>query len=144
MFQVQPIRDRKLQADIAALLGCEYFENTYAFFAGEMSDDASTITSIIGMCQFTYSPDNSVIKSIAYAPNCEGDEAVFILVRTVMNFVYRADIPTISIEESAAPTEFIRSLGFRKSDDGIWTIDLAKFYRSPCHYNADESKNTAE
>lgn len=139
MFQVQPIRDRKLQADIAALLGCEFFDNTYAFFAGEMSDDAATITSIIAMCQFTFAPEGSVIKSIACAPNCEKDEAVFILVRTVMNFVYRADIPTISIDESAAPLEFIKSLGFRRGDDGIWAIDLKKFYRSPCHYGDEKA-----
>lgn len=141
MFQVQPIRDRKLQADIAALLGCEFFENTYAFFAGEMTDDAREITSIIGMCQFTYAPENSVIKSIAYAPNCEHDEAVFILVRTVMNFVYRADIPTISIDKSAAPMEFIKSLGFREDQNGVFAIDLKKFYRSPCHYNDENTQN---
>lgn len=139
MFQVQPVRDRKLQSDIAAILGCEFFENTFAFFAGEMTDDATTITSIIGMCQFTYAPDSSVIKSISYAPGCENDEAVIILVRTVMNFIYRAEIPTIFIEETAAPLEFIKSLGFRKGDDGAWSIDLKKFYRSPCHYNTDNA-----
>ncbi len=139
MFKVQPVRDRQLQSDIAKLLGCEYFENTYAFFAGEMTDDATTITSIIGMCQFTYEPNSSVIKSISYAPNCEKDEAVFILIRTVMNFVYRADIPSISIEETAAPIDFIKSLGFRKDEAGTWSIDLKKFYRSPCHYDADNA-----
>lgn len=138
MFQVQPVRDRKLQADIASVLGCEFHDNTYAFFAGEMSEDASTITALIGMCQFTLDPQNSVIHSIAYAPGCEKDEAVFILVRTVMNFIYRADIPLVSVTDTAASEEFIKSLGFRRSEDnGVWQIDLKKFYRSPCHYNKD-------
>ncbi|MBQ4355021.1 MAG: hypothetical protein IJC71_09020 [Clostridia bacterium] len=136
MFEVQPIRDRKLQADMAALLGCPYFENTYAFFAGEMDEDYTTVTSVIGMCQFTFDPEEALIRSVAYAPECEKDEAVFILVRTVMNFVYRADIPLITMAPDAAPAEFIRSLGFREHD-GKLTIDLKKFYRSPCHYNAD-------
>jgi len=57
----------------------------------------------------------------------------------VMNFVYRADIPLISIDKDAAPEAFIRSLGFRETD-GKLSIDLKKFYRSPCHYNA-EAKN---
>lgn len=135
MFQVQPIRDRELQSDIAAVLGCDFFENTYAFFAGELSEDATTITSIIGMCQFTLDPENSIIRSIAYAPGCENDEAVFILVRTVMNFIFRADIPVVSITEAAAPIEFIKSLGFRQNESCEWQIDLKKFYRSPCHYN---------
>ena len=137
MFQVQPLRDRKLQEDMSALLGCPYFENTYAFFAGEMADDYATVTSLIGMCQFTFDPQLAVIKSIAYAPECEKDEAVIILVRTVMNFMYRAEIPEVAIEPDAAPAEFIRSLGFRERD-GVLKIDLKKFYRSPCHYEADE------
>ena len=139
MFQVQPVRSRELQSQIAALLGCEYHENTYAFFAGELDEDAATITSLIGMCQFTFDPDRSVIKSIAYAPGCENDEAVIIMIRTVMNFVYRAEIPVISIDEGAADAEYIKSLGFREKD-GEMQIDLKKFYRSPCHYNDDEKK----
>lgn len=137
MFQVQPIRDRKLQADMAQLLGCPFFEDTYAFFAGEIAEDCTTVTSLIALCQFTYRPEEAVIKSIAFPPACEQDEAVFILARTVMNFVYRADIPLISIEKDAAPEAFIKSLGFREKD-GKLTIDLKKFYRSPCHYNAEK------
>jgi len=139
MFQVQPIRDRKLQADIAALLGCSYYEDTFAFFAGEIADDCTTVTAVIAMCQFTFSSEKAIIRSIAFAPGSERDEAVFILARTVMNFAYRADIPTISIEPTAAPADFIRSLGFREHN-GVLAIDLKKFYRSPCHYDADEKK----
>ncbi len=137
MFEVQPVRSRELQKQIADALSCQFYENTYAFFAGEMSDDYTTVTSLIGLCQFTYSTEKSVIKSIAYAPGCEKDEAVFILVRTVMNFIYRAEIPIICVEETAASIDFIKALGF-KQVDGIWQIDLKKFYRSPCHYNAGE------
>lgn len=138
MFQVQPLRDRKLQADMASLLKCPFHENTYAFFAGEMAEDCTTVTSLIALCQFTFTPEIAVIKSITYAPGSEKDEAVFILARTVMNFVYRADIPVIAIETDAAPAEFIKSLGFRERD-GILKIDLKKFYRSPCHYEADKN-----
>lgn len=140
MFQVQPVRDRKLQSDIAALLSCPYYENTYAFFAGEMDTDYTTVTAVIGMCQFTLDSTNAVIRSLAYAPGAEKDEAVFILVRTVMNFVYRADVPEISIEPDAAPADFIKALGFREHE-GTYTIDLKKFYRSPCHYNSEETSN---
>ena len=138
MFEVQPVRSKELQEQIAGVLSCKFFDNTYAFFAGELDERGQTITSLIGMCQFTYAPEKAVIKSIAYAPGCERDEAVFILVRTVMNFIYRAEIPVISIEESAASMDFIKSLGFREKD-GEWQIDLKKFYRSPCHYNDEKA-----
>ncbi len=137
MFKVQPVRSRELQADIAKLLDVPYYENTYAFFAGETNDDGSEITALIGMCQFEFSPDQATIMSIAAPGNDYTDEAVFIMVRTVMNYCYRAEVPIIYAADSAAPTDFIKSLGF-KNTDGTWSIDLKKFYRSPCHYNKDE------
>ncbi len=133
MFQVQPIRSKELQEQISKLLGCEYHPDTYAFFAGELDDDCTTVTSVIAMCQFTYAPDKAVIKTLSFPKECEKDEAVIILVRTVMNFIYRAEIPTIFFEKTACSEEFIRSLGFREKD-GEYSIDLKKFYRSPCHY----------
>ena len=121
MFDVQPVRSKELQSQIAALLGCEFYPDTYAFFAGELDEDCKTITSVIALCQFEFSPEKAVIN----------------LVRTVMNFVYRAEIPTIVFDESAADAEFIKSLGFR-NNDGEYAIDLRKFYLSPCHYNNDK------
>ena len=76
-------------------------------------------------------------KRLRFAEACAKDEAVFIMVRTVMNFIYRAGIPVISAEDDAADESFIKSLGFRRHDDE-WQIDLKKFYRSPCHYQPDE------
>ncbi|MGN1410546.1 MAG: hypothetical protein ACI4XJ_10290 [Eubacteriales bacterium] len=137
MFEVQPVRSKELQSQLAALLSCEYYSDTYAFFAGELDEDCTTITSLIALCQFTYAPDKAEIKSLSFAPGCERDEAVIILVRTVMNFIYRAEIPIISIDSGAADEEFIKALGFR-DNGGEWQIDLKKFYRSPCHYNDNE------
>lgn len=143
MFKVQPLRSKEVQQELAASLGVKYYENTYSFFAVEMDEEATKILSIIGLCQFEFAPDGAVIKSIAAAPDKKDDEAVFIMVRTVMNFCYRAEIPTIAIEISdeendlASDPAFVKSLGFRETSG--YVIDLKKFYRSPCHY--DETEN---
>ncbi len=135
MFQVQPVRSRELQEQIAHAIGCEFLKDTYAFFAGEVTDDGTTVTSLIGLCQFTFDPEKSVIKSLAAAPGSEEDEAMTILVRSVMYSVYRAEIPLIAFAEGVYPDDKIRKMGFRNID-GEWQIDLVKFYESPCHYNA--------
>ncbi len=143
MFKVQPLRSKEVQQELAASLGVTYYENTYSFFTVEMDEEATKILSIIGLCQFEYSPDGAVIKSIAAAPDKKGDEAVFIMVRTVMNFCYRAEIPTIALEISdnendlTSDADFVKSLGFREKTGNV--IDLKKFYRSPCHYNDTEN-----
>lgn len=135
MFQVQPVRSRELQEQIATALSCEYLSDTYSFFAGEVSDDGTTITSLIGLCQFTFDPEKSVIKSLVAALGSEEDEAMTILVRSVMYSVYRAEIPLIAFGEGVYPDDKIKKMGFRNID-GEWQIDLRKFYESPCHYNA--------
>ena len=143
MFKVQPLRSKEVQHELAEALGVSFYENTYAFFTVDMDEEGTKILSIIGMCQFEYSPDGAVIKSIAASPDKKEDEAVFIMVRTVMNFCYRAEIPTIAIEISENPNDltsdlsFVRSLGFREKSG--YVIDLKKFYRSPCHYNENEN-----
>lgn len=129
-----------MQEELANSLGVRFFENTYSFVAVEVNEDATKILSIIGLCQFELSQEGAVIRSIAAAPDKKEDEAVFIMVRTVMNFCYRAEIPTITLaisDDSAdlcADSAFVSSLGFRA--EGSYTIDLKKFYKSPCHYEA--------
>ena len=139
MFQVQPVRSRELQKQIADAIGCPFFDNTYAFFAGELSDDATQITALLGLCQFTYAPEEAVIQSIAAMPGSEDDEAITVMVRAVMAFLNHAEIPYVFAEETAASPAYLKKLGFRPvKDDGRLGIDLDKFYRSPCHYNAEE------
>jgi len=141
MFKVQPLRAKEVQEELAASLGVPYYPNTYAFFTVDLNEEGTKILSVLGMCQFEFSPDGAVIRSIAASPDAKGDEAIFIMVRTVMNFCYRAEIPTIAVAVSDHPHDltsdlsFVRSLGFRETSD--YVIDLKKFYRSPCHYNAD-------
>ncbi|MBO5125997.1 MAG: hypothetical protein J6D10_00325, partial [Clostridia bacterium] len=128
MFKVQPLRSKEVQEELAASLGVAYYPETYAFFTVDMDEEATKILSVIGMCQFEFSPDGAIIRSIAASPESKGDEAVFIMVRTVMNFCYRAEIPTIAVEISdnandlTSDLSFVRSLGFREKSG--YVIDL--------------------
>ncbi len=137
MFQVQPVRSRELQKELAGLIGCPFFENTFAFFAAELTDDAKEITSVIALCQFSYAPEEAVIRSVGIMPGSEEDEAVTILVRSVMAFLNRAEIPWVYADEEAASPDMLKRWSFRKTEDGRLGIDLAKFYKSPCRYQEE-------
>ena len=140
MIQVQPVRSRELQELLAREIGCPFYENTFAFYAGELSDDAARVTSLIALCQFTYAPEEAVIRSVAATPGSEDDEAVTVLVRAVMAVLNRAEIPAVYIDEGAADPESVRKWSFRRTEDGRLGIDLDKFYRSPCHYDGTETE----
>ncbi len=139
MFTVKPVREKELQEALAKVFGCEYFADSYAFLAGN-SDDGETLTSLLGFSQFVmHGEEDAVILNITPAPNYYDEEVIIIMVRTLMNFVYRAGIPVIYLGEGACDEESAKKFGFRRgSADGRWCIDLKKFYISPCHYNADE------
>ncbi len=134
MFKVEPVRSPELHRDVCAHLGCEYFDGTFAFLVGEMNEDFSAIVSVFGLCQFTLDPAEAVVKSISWTPDHADDEAITVMLRAVMSFCHRAEIPSIMITDGAAPEDYIKSAGFRQAD-GEWRIDLKKFYTSPCHYN---------
>lgn len=137
MFTVKPVREKELQEALAKVFGCEYFDDCYAFLAGD-SEDGETLTSLLGFSQFVMHGDrDAVIKTVTPAPNYYDEEVMIIMVRTLMNFVYRAGIPVIYLSATACSEEMAKKYGFRRVDDA-WVIDLKKFYISPCHYNPDE------
>lgn len=138
MFKVQPVRSPEYQKELAEALGGIHTENTVAFLAAETEDDCETVKYPIAMCEFSFAPEKAVIRSLAIAEGCEDDEAVTILVRAVMSWVNRADIPVIEFDDGAAEDELIRKLSFSRNEDGRYAIDLVKFYRSPCHYGKDQ------
>lgn len=142
MYQVQPVRSRELQQKLAEQLECRFIPDTYAMYAGELGEDYSTVTELIGMCQFTFGPGESEIKSLAAAPGHEEDEAVTVLVRAVMSLVNNAEIPLVTVTGDVIPEDRIKKLGFRRSTDtpGKWFIELEKFYMSPCSYTDASGK----
>lgn len=136
MFTVKPVREKELQEALAKVFGCEYFPDSYAFLAGN-SDDGESLTSLLGFSQFVmYGDREAVIQNVVPAPNYYDEEVMIIMVRTLMNFVYRAGIPVIRMSDTACSEEEAKKFGFRR-ENGTWTIDLKKFYISPCHYNPD-------
>ena len=139
MFTVKPVRDKELQEALAKVFQCEYEPDSYAFLAGN-SEDGETLTSLLGFSQFVMHGDgDAVIHNVTSALNCYDEEVMIIMVRTLMNFVYRAGVPVICLADTACDEAMAKKLGFRKSEaDGRWCIDLKKFYISPCHYQADE------
>lgn len=135
MFMVQPVRSAEYQKELAQTLSGALVDGTVSFLAAEMEDDLETVKYPIALCQFTFSPEKAIIKALDVADGSEKDEAVTILVRSVMSWAYRADIPVIEFDDGAADEEYIKSVSFRRDERGRWSVDLRKFYRSPCHYS---------
>ena len=73
MFEVQPVRSKELQSQIAALLGCEFRSDTYAFFAGELvgnlgTDDGGKAGACVCLCRCCGLRCGGKVKSHGDAP----------------------------------------------------------------------------
>lgn len=132
MFAVKPIEDSDLHREICAVLKCDFAENSLAYFAAELSDDGSKVTDIIGICQF-YLDEESKIVSLLPAAGREHDEAMIVMQRAVMSFMYRSGAKTVIMPFTSGPEELLRACTLSKHEDGYFA-DLEEFYKSPCSY----------
>ena len=133
MFVVRAIQDKKLQNDISKELGSDFYENALAFYAADLKEDKSTIDSYISICQFYLNGDGEII-CLQVADGREDDEAVIVMLRTVMNFMYRCGVKKAHFTENSTDDYWLKKSGF-SNNKGVYEIDLVEFYSAHCCHN---------
>ena len=124
MLTVKPIQSKKEQEELCALCSCEYLEEALCYRA----DDGD----FIGICQLLLKNGCGYIKNLAYAPSKDDWEAMIIMLRAAMNFMYRCGIEHSYLSEDTSET-LIKFSGYRRNEDGLLYLNLNKFYNTPCH-----------
>ena len=127
MLSVLPIQDKNIQKELCELCDIAYSETSFAYRA----DDGV----FLGVCQFYFTDGCGVINGFKTAPGTSDDEAMIIMLRAAMNFMHRCGIKSSYFELDASVQHLIDISGYKKSENGLYSIDLDKFYISPCHYN---------
>ncbi len=139
MFAVKPLQDKNVQKELCALLNTEYISDSLAYFAADLNDDGSAILGIIGILQFKMKEETGEILTLVPAAGKEDDEAMIIMERAAMSFMWRSGIKKLTIKETAGPTTVLSRSGLPKKD-GEYFVDLDLFFESPCHFNKDSVK----
>ncbi len=143
MFIVRPIEDKALQKELCTVCDAPYFAEDFAYLAANVDEDGTKITGILGICQFSIDADGGVFHTVQPTPGIFDEEVMIILVRTAMSFLYRIDVSDARLAEEAllhCPNGFAKKLSFRTDENGIWRIDLTKFFASPCRFQAEAQK----
>ncbi len=135
MFVVRPIQDKEIQKAVCAELEAPYYENALAFFAADLKEDNTTIDCFISICQFYFKGDAEIIN-LSASHGREEDEAVIVMLRAAMSFMHRCGVKELSFAEGATNEHWLKKSGFPKID-GIYKIDLEKFYSAPCKYSEE-------
>lgn len=129
MLTVIPIQSKETQRELCELCGVEFDEGSFAYRA----DDGV----FLGVCQFKFNNGCGIINGFKNAPEINDDEAMIIMLRTAMNFMHRCGIKESSFAEGSSTEQLLNVSGYSKTKNGIYSINLDKFYISPCHYQGE-------
>ncbi len=133
MLVIKPIEDKKRQKELVALCGGTYIENALAYAAHDCEDDGETIRFPIGVCQFTLRGKDGVIDTLRACPGVEDEEAMMIMARACTAFLFRCGFTTAVVLSGGANASLLKKLGFTLAEDGTASLDVLKYYTSPCH-----------
>lgn len=134
MLIVRPVRDKRFQEELCALMGVQFDATAFAYLAANTDDVGETYASFIGLIQFDIDADGARITSIGTMPDVDDMEAMIIMGRSLMCFLYRdMSIKTLRAD-GAVGEKYLSAFGLR-NNGGVYSIDLEDFYTSPCKYN---------
>ncbi len=132
MLIVKPVTDKDEQRRLCGVFGAGYEDHLMAFLAVEGEPGEEKSGKLLGLCQISLRDGENEIRTLVRAPGTDDTEAMIIMARAAMNFMYRCEVHEVRISPSTDPA-LIRELGFRQRD-GEYVIDLDEFYKSPCSY----------
>ncbi len=124
MLTVLPIQSKDEQKELCIKCGIEFDIESFAYRA----DDGD----FIGVCQFNFKDGIGYIKNLAYAPSMDDTEAMIIMLRATMSFMHRCGLETSVLCPNCMPESLINMSGYIKDENGIYSVDLQKFY-GHCH-----------
>lgn len=123
MLTVLPIQSKDTQKELCEKCGVDFIEKAFAYRA----DDGE----FIGICQFYFEDNNGYISNLTYAPYVSDWEAMIIMLRASMSFMYRCGINLVFLSNST-DEELLKKSGFLKNESGKYFIDVQKFYGGSC------------
>ena len=126
MLTVLPIQSKDEQKELCQVCGVEFLENAFAYRA----DDGG----FIGICQFIFDNNCGYVKNLSYAPGVEDNEAMIIMLRAAMSFMFRCGLVDSYMDENATTPTLLRVGGYKLNDEGKYDLDLVKFYNTPCSH----------
>ncbi len=133
MLVIKPIEDKNHQKELVMLCGGTYKEFALAYAAHDCEDDGETLRFPIGVCQFSLSGKDGVIDTLKPAPDVDDEEAMMIMTRACTAFLFRCGFVRAVVIAGGADPALLRKLGFTMAEDGTATLDVLKYYTSPCH-----------
>lgn len=125
MLTVLPIQSKDEQKMLCEKCNAEFIERAFAYKA----DD----NGFIGICQFTFENDTGYIKHLICPDGITDNEAMIIMLRAAMNFMYRCGLEHSYIDNNGTNDVLLKLSGYKINEEGKYYLNLNKFYNTPCN-----------
>lgn len=125
MFKITPIQEKQKQQEICEICGAKFRPDAFAY---QMFDVESE--KLMGMSQFEIS-EHGYIFDLREVPGRDDFEAMFILGRQTMNFIDTCGAHTCYADVDAGDENLLRSIGFKKSDEKLFS-DMTGMFDGHC------------
>lgn len=133
MLAVKPVMDAALAKELCELCAVPYKADSYTYFAADVNEDATKINHIIGVCTCRMKGNVNELEAVCAAPGVDDEEALIIMARTVMNFMYRCEVKRVTLDRRYTDAELAKKLGFSTDGEEL-ALDLVEFYKAPCKF----------
>ena len=128
LIKVLPIQSKTEQELACARCGIPYRPEALAYAA--TVDDG-----FVGMCQFRLTDHGGEIFDIYEIPEKRDFEAMFVMGRAALNFIDLCGVHVAYFEDARFDGEgMIKSIGFTRTPEGRWFVDLTDFFVEPCQH----------
>lgn len=127
MLEVLPIQDKAQQEVYCLRCNIKYDPDLMAYAAYEDGE-------LVGVCQFTIKPDGGQIIDLACVTGKDVPHTLFVMGRATLNFIDLCGVHKARFVSDRVDEALIRSIGFKKNDNGIYEIDLTHFFEHPCQH----------
>ena len=135
MLKVLPVQSKQEQEALCKKCNITYRPELLMYAASYEGE-------LVGVCQFITSDKGGLIYDIAkVADRVREDgshtatdfEALFVMGRGALNFIDLCGVHFASYVGSHKDDPLLRAIGFKKNDEGEYTVDLNGFFTDHCH-----------
>ena len=126
MFKITPIQTKQRQEDICKLFGTEFRPEAFAYILFDHDSG-----DVMGMSQFEILGESGIIYDLRRAPDCNDNEAMFILGRQTMNFIDLCGAHVCKAALCAGEERLLSVIGFKKSE-AEYFCDMTGMFDGHC------------
>lgn len=127
MFKISPIQDKEIQKAYAEECGAKFCPELFAY-----SMINQETGELMGMAQFDIRTDCGYLYTLKTKIGYSDFEAMFILGRATMSFIYTCGIHHCRAFADSADERLLKSIGFKPCDSGDYFADMTGMFDGHC------------